>query len=172
MTAKRKGRIIAAAVLLIILCLGAYRYYSRPDGITVESREEMLRGTPKGIEWNIARERELNGYILSGIYGGNKAGIAVFEPTGSGKYRLVSREWRNADQIITSGFFDGGERYDVIWFNGAPTSRAEMRYTIDGAEAEPLVFDTSSGEIICEKAPAKDYELNVKYYDSDGNVYE
>lgn len=169
---KKKGIIIITIILLAILGYGAFQYYSQPDGSTLESREEILKGTPKGIEWNIAQEQEFNGYLLSSIYADNKSGIAVFEPIGNAKYKLVSREWRDAEDIVTSGFSIDGEWYDIIWFNGAETSSAEITYSVNGKENEPIVFDTSDMKIICVQAPAKDYSLEVKYYDDNGNVYE
>lgn len=169
---KQKGFIIVIAIALAILGYGAYEYYSRPDGSTVERREELLRDTPKGAEWNISQEQELEDYLLSSIYCDSKSGIAVFEPIGDGKYKLISREWRNSEEIIVSGLPINGEWYDLIWFNGAKTNYAEITYSVSGIENEPILFDTGDMKIICSKAPAKEYTLTVKYYDDDGNVYE
>ncbi len=159
-------------VILAILCFISYHYIQRPDGSSVESREKILGITPEGTKWNIANEQGFNDYILSGIYSESKSGIAVFQPKGSGKYKLVSREWRDSDEIIISEIAIDGQLYDIVWFNGAAASYAEVVYTINGVKEEPIVFDTSDMGIICSKAPAKDYFLEVKYHDSAGNVYE
>jgi len=51
---------------------------------------------------------------LSSIYTDDKSGIAVFEPVGDDKYKLVSREWRNDDDIVISGFIANDKWYDII----------------------------------------------------------
>lgn len=169
---KKKSIILLVLIALCVLGVGLYRFFQIPDGSTVESREEMLKGIPQGTQWNIAQDQALDNYLLSCIYSDSKSGIAVFESNGNEKYKLVSREWRDADDIVISGFIIGNQWYDLIWFNGASTSYAEVIYTIDGVKAEPTIFDASDMKIICSKAPAKDYSLEVKYYDNDGNVYE
>lgn len=169
---KKKSVIIMIAAIITILGYGAYRYCSQPDGSTVKSREEMLRDTPKGAEWNILQEQELEGYLLCSIDSGQKSGIAVFEPIDDGTYKLISKEWRKSDEIMISGLPINGVWYDLIWFDGAETKYAEITYSVDGIENDPIIFETSDMKIICSKAPAKDYTLTVKYYDNDGNVYE
>ena len=169
---KKKGFIILIVVLFAALGYGSYRYYSLPDGSTVESREKMLSGTPKGTEWTIWQEQELENCLLSSIYSDTKSGIAVFQSTENAKYQLVSQEWRNSDEIVISGVSVEGEWYDLIWFNGAETDHAEVTYSVGGGENKLLDFDVSDMKIICSKAPAKEYTLAVKYYDNDGKVYE
>ena len=169
---KKKVFIILIVVLLALLGYGACRYFLQPDGSTVESREKILEGTPKGIEWNISQEQEFKNYLLCGIYSENKSGIAVFEAIGNGKYKLASIEWRNTDEIVISGFSVDGEWYDLIWFNGAKTDYAEIFYEVSGENKEPVIFDVSDMKIICTKAPGKDYTMSVRYYDNNGDMYE
>lgn len=169
---QKKVLYILVVVIFAVFGYGTYRYCSQPDGSTVESREEMLKGTPKGTEWNISKEQELGDYLLSSIYSNAKSGIAIFEAVGNGKYKLASREWRNSDEIVVSGFRIDKEWYDLIWFNGAETDHAEITYSVNGVANEPIIFNVSDMRIICSKAPAKDYTLTVKYYDDYGNVYE
>ena len=128
---------------------------------------------PKGTNWNIAVEQELEEYILSGIYSDNgKSGIAVFKPNGHGTYKLISREWRDSDEIIISGFIADGTWYDIVWFNGASTNIAELTYTSEGEKPETLSFETGDMSIICNPAPSDAYSLEVVYYDKNGNKYE
>lgn len=169
---KNKVWIALAIIILAVLGYAAYQHSQQPDGSTVESREAILRNAPKKIEWHIAQEEEIAGCLLSCIYSDNKAGIAVFEPAGNGKYQLFSLDWRDIDDIVITQFVADGELYDVVWFNGAATSYAELTYTVDANKEKPMVFDTSDMPIIYTKAPAGNYALEVKYYDDAGNVYE
>lgn len=57
------------------------------------------------------KRRRIKKHIISGIYSSDgKSGIAVFEPLGIGKYKISSREWRENDEIIISGYI-----IDEIW---------------------------------------------------------
>ncbi len=168
----KKRFVFLAIIILAFLSYAAYQHSQQPDGSTVESREAILRAAPKKIEWRIAREEEIAGHLLSCVYSSTKAGIAVFEPAGNDKYQLVSIDWRDIEDIIITQLVADGEWYDVVWFNGAATSYAELTYTIDANKEKPLIFDTSDMPIICTKAPDGDYSLEVKYYDDAGNVYE
>lgn len=169
---KKKSIIVLCILVVLGVGYSAFQYWSAPTGNTIESREEILRGTPKGTIWNIAVEQEFENYLLCGIYADNgKSGVAVFEPKGKG-YELVSREWRSSsDEIIISGFSIDGDWYDIVWFNGAVTSYAELTYTSEG-KTNTLRFETDENQIICNPCETKDYTLKAVYYDNDGNVYE
>lgn len=165
--------LIIAIISLTFVCFAFYKYQAIPDGSTVESREELLKNTPQGTEWSIAVEQTIDDYIISGVYSTNgKSGIAVFEPIGNGKYKMFSREWRNNDEIIISGAIINNVWYDLIWYNGAATSYAEIKYTIAGDSSHVINHNSESMAIFCNPAPAKDYSLDVVYYDEAGNKYE
>ena len=84
---KKKWLIIILVVILLFLGVTTYKYLSVPNGQTVESREQLLEGIPKGSEWQISTEQSFNDLIVSGIYSADgKSGVAIFEPTGNGKY--------------------------------------------------------------------------------------
>ena len=161
-------------ILIIIFAVGTIQYFGRPDGSTLESREEICAEFPSGKDWKIAIEQELNDYIISGIYSSNEmSGIAVFKPYGNGKYKLHSREWRDNDRIIITGITVDNLWYDVIWFNGAKTDYAEITYTLDGVKQEPIIHNSKVMEIFIHPAPTNDeYGIDVAYYDSEGSKYE
>ncbi len=163
-----------AVILAFIVGFGAIQYFNRPDGSTLESREEICAEFPKGKDWKIAVEQELNDYIISGIYSRDgMSGIAVFEPYGNGKYKLHSREWREQDRIIITGITIDDLWYDVIWFNGAKTDYAEITYTLDGEKQEPIIHNAKGMEIFINPAPTNnEYGIEVVYYDDAGNKYE
>lgn len=145
-----------------------------PKGNTVESREELLNNAiPKGNNWTISKEIEIDNYIISCAYSANgKSTIAVFAPTSNGRYKLSTSTNRENEDIIIGGTIINGEWYDLIWFNGAQTEYAEIIYTINGVRKEPLKYDTTNMDLIYIKNPEKEYSIGVCYYDSKGNRYE
>lgn len=170
---KKKIGIVFGIFIILFLAYSAWNYFGKPDGRTVQSREELLENIPKGTDWKIAKETEFKNHIISGMNSSDgKSGIAVFEPFDNGKYKMSSREWRENDEIIISGYIIDGIWYDLIWFNGAQTEYAEIIYTIDGEEQEPIVCDTKNLDILIQESPEKDYMLSVIYYDENGNIYE
>ncbi len=170
----KKAIIVFSVLVALFICFGAVRYFGRPDGSTIESREEICAEFPRGKDWKIAVEQELNDYIISGIYSRDEmSGIAVFKPVGNGKYRLHSREWRGQDRIIITGITIDNVWYDIVWFNGAKTDYAEITYTIDRVEQEPIIHNAKGMEIFIHPAPANnEYGIEVVYYDDAGSRYE
>lgn len=170
---KKKIGIVIGILIILFLAYSAWSYFSRPDGSSVQSREELLENIPNGTKWKITKETELKNYIISGMYSADgKSGIAVFEPLGNGKYKMSSREWRENDEIIISGYIIDGTWYDLVWFNGVKTEYAEIIYTIDDVEQEPIIHDAKEMDIFINASPAKDYSISVIYYDEDGNKYQ
>ena len=171
---KRKILYLVIGILFIIVIgIPILKCCLRPDGSTMESREKMLKDIPKGTNWTIATERLLDDYLITGIVSDNgKAGIAVFEPRGNGKYKLQTSCHRDMDDIIISGTMVGDAWYDLIWFNGTQTERAEVTYTVTNEASQSTVYLSDNDTIICSLAPFKEYTLHVTYYDSEGNKYE
>jgi len=174
MVMKKKVWPIFLAVMICAAALLVYFFCAAPKGDSVESREELLnREISKGGDWTIAKELELDGYIISGAYSAdNKAALAIFEPTGNGNYRFSTSTNRDGEEIVIGGAAINGKWYDLIWFNGAKTEYAEITYIIDGQEQETLRYDTEDMDIICCEKPEKDYSIHAAYYAADGNKYE
>ena len=106
---KKKTGIVFGILIIPFVAYSAWNYFGKPDGSTVQSREELLENIPKGTDWKIAKETEFQNYIISGMYSSDgKSGIAVFEPLDNGKYKMSSREWREDDEIIISGYIIDG----------------------------------------------------------------
>ncbi len=170
----KKAIIVFSVLVALVICFGAVQYFNRPDGSTLQSREEICAEFPKGKDWKIAIEQEFKDYIISGIYSRDEmSGIAVFKPYGNGKYKLHSREWREQDRIIITGITIDNMWYDVIWFNGAKTDYAEITYTLDGKKQAPIIHNAKGMEIFINPAPTNDeYGIEVVYYDDAGNKYE
>ncbi len=170
---KKKIGIVFGILIILFLAYSLWSYFSKPDGSSVQSREELLENIPNGTEWKIEKETEFKNYIISGMYSSDgKSGIAVFEPLANGKYKISLREWRENDEIIISGYIIDGTWYDLVWFNGAQTEYAEIIYTIDDVAQEPIIHDAKEMDIFINESPAKDYSISVIYYDGTGNKYE
>lgn len=171
---KKKTPLFALIFVICISSVLVYYAFSITAGDTIESREALLdQAITTGEDWIIAKETEIDGYIISAAYStDNKATLAVFEPEAKGKYKFSTSVNRQSDEIIIGGAIINGDWYDLVWFNGAQTEYAEIVYTINGKENKPLKFDTADMNIIYNKNPEKEYELSVCYYDSEGNKYE
>lgn len=164
-------------VLILFVCLvGIFIYYfnSSPNGDTIESREALLNDAfSGGRDWTIAKETEIDDYIISCAYSTDgKSTIAVFEPVSNRKYKFSTSTNRDNEDIIVGGAVINGDWYDLVWFNGAQTEYAEVIYTVNGVRKEALKYDTANMDLICIKNPEKDYSMEVCYYDSEGNRYE
>lgn len=164
-------------VLIPLVCIiGVFVYFSNilPKGDTVDSREALLdNAIPRGNNWTISKEIEIDNYIISCAYSTNgKSTIAVFEPASNGKYRFLTSTNRENDNIIIGSAIISGEWYDLFWFNGAQTEYAEIIYTVNGVAKEVLKYDTTNMDLIYIKNSEKDYSIDVCYYDSNGNRYE
>lgn len=168
-----KKRIVVGIIIIAVLIVAffGYQYFTAPKGDTLASREQLLQEA-RGEAWQIQTETELAGYIVSGAYSDNEVAIAVFAPEGEEKYRLQTTTVREPEEIIISGSMIGDKWYNLIWFNGAQSEYAEVVYTTGGEEQEPLRFDTKEMNIIFSEAPSNDYNIDVVYYDSEGNKYE
>lgn len=169
----RKHLLILTCFLLLVgtmVCV-SFQCGAKYDGSTTESREKRLADTPDGMHWNIVTERLFENYILSGTHSNNgKNGIAVFRSIGNGHYKLVSHEWKDQDRVIVSQLFVNGNWYDLIWFGGVNTSRAEITYSTPEQKDTTVVYETQNMDIIMNLAPFKEYTINIAYFDNEGNM--
>ncbi len=171
---KKKLLIAILAVIICIIGVFAYNFCLTSNGDTVESREKILnKAISRGNDWTIAKEIELDGYIISGAYStDNKSTLAIFKPAGNSSYEFLTSINRNSEDIIIGGSVINGNWYDLIWFNGAKTEHAEITYTINGEIQDTLWRDTKNMDIIYFENPEKEYSIHAVYYDSNGNKYE
>lgn len=170
---KKKYKLFILIMLLGIIGAVAY-FISLPRGNTLESREVLLDNAIRGeSKWNIVKEVNVEDYIISCGYSENdKSTIAVFAPTSNGKYKCLTTTRRHNKEIIVTGVNINNNWYDLIWFNGAQTEYAEVTYTVNNEKEKPLKYDTSEMDLICIKNNKNSYQLEVYYYDSEGNRYE
>ena len=157
-------------VMVMLLALAGCGHSGR--GAAREDREELLGGhvVPER-NWNIVNETEVGGYLVSAYASNDKSGLAVFAANKNGGYEFEHATTANTNDIIVTNDFWNATHYDLIWFNGAQTEYAEVIYTIDGKQQDALRFDTTDMDIIVNPSPAKEYSLQVIYYDAEGNTY-
>lgn len=171
-----KKKAVPYILLITALVAGIFllRGYFMPKGSTVAEREDLLnKAISSGTNWKIATETEMEDYLISAAYSTNgRITLAIFKPSPLGGHQFQTSTNRNQGEIITSGVTIGDTYYDLIWFNGAQTQYAELQYTIDGKKQDAIKYDTTNMDIICHQNSAKEYEMSVAYYDSDGNKYE
>ena len=166
---------VRAFILMIgLVCLIALDKIFAPAGNTLADREKILnKALSAGSGWTISREKELDGFVISAaVSQEGKACLAVFEPTEKGGYTLSTSASQDKDKVLVTGAKILENWYDLIWFQGAETEYAEVRYTIAGLEQPPVRYDTSDMEILCIENPAKEYTLQAVYFDANGRAYE
>lgn len=170
-----KRKILLPVLLLaaVMLTVVIYRSSIATQGDTLSKREEILNSsTAKSSGWKIAKEIEVDGYIISAAYSSRgKSALAVFRPENNGGWHFQSSVNRDSKEIITYSVVINGKCYDLFWFNGAPTQYAEVTYTAGDLEMQPQTFDTGNGDIICIESPSDNYTVSVCYYDENGNIY-
>ncbi|MBQ3181007.1 MAG: hypothetical protein IJB55_06630 [Firmicutes bacterium] len=172
---KKRVAVLAVLVLLIGVVIWAL-LPGKPDGRTTESREQILRELPKGIDWHIASEVMIGEYIISSVYANRYDGIAVFVPQEGGRYDYQTIYHRDKGQIVLgNSVLIDGRWYLLSWLNRADLDYAEVTFTVDGEAPETQRLDTGDSglELICVEAPDADsYTASVVYYDNAGNMIE
>ncbi|MBM6828161.1 hypothetical protein H9X85_00780 [Anaerotignum lactatifermentans] len=166
---KKRYFLIPILLLAIICC---WTVLHAPDGKTRESREKLLEDLPKGIQWTIEEETNIEDYIISGAYSTDgSAALVVFAPTSSGGWQQQTRVIREDEDVLLQQAVINGKYYDIAWISGISTTKGEMRYDAGGTE-EVLEFDTTQGNIIFHQTDFKSYTLSVRYLDKNGTIYE
>ena len=174
---KSRKRIVWLGVLVLLVCAAAYMMLpGEPDGRTVESREEILRELPKGINWHISSEVMIGEYWVCAVYADRYDGIAIFEPREGGRYDYQTITYRSkGDIVLCNSLRMDGRSYLFCWLNRADLDYAEVTFTVDGEAPETQRLDSGESglELICVEAPDADsYTANVVYYDNAGNAIE
>lgn len=166
----KKRYVLILILLLAIVC--CWTVLRAPDGKTRESREELLGELPKGTQWTIEEETNIEDYIISGAYStdGHTA-LVVFAPTSSGGWQQQTRVLREDEDILLQQAVINGKYYDIAWISGVSTTKGEIRYSAGGTE-EVLEFDTTQSNMIFHQTDLKSYTLSVRYLDAEGNIYE
>lgn len=161
---------LGVSLLVITILLSDMNLFV-PNGKTLESREKILKNSKtKKYVYEIYKEIELHGYIISSVYG-NKDGLAVFKEN-EGNYELQSVTYEEKGEVIIEQIMHKGESYYITICNQPNLDYAEVTYTINNQELEPVSYDVSKSNLISFKAPSDDFTMKIIYYDKDGNSFD
>lgn len=171
---RKKTWILIAVIAILALCLAAFFFLqSKPDGTTVESREEQLREMPKNMNWSIVSEVELEGYLVCAVSTSAQDGIAIFEPKGNGRYQCYSVSYGPWGTIMVDHAYLGDTWYELFWLNQPELDYLQLTYTIEDVPQDPIQIDAKDGGVLYQESPDADsFSIDIVYYDIHGNLYE
>ncbi len=173
---KNKKYLIPCVVsaLFVVLLASFFVMRLRPDGSTLESREQQLSELSQlDGDVCISCETKIDGYIVSGYSSSNnKYGLAIFEPQGNGKYKFQTSITRENDELIFMNTIIKQKSYNLFWANKADLDYAEITYIPSGMVGETVKLDAKDNVIIYTEAPAKDFSVKYCFVDKNGNRYE
>lgn len=166
----KKRFFILPLLMCLTLCVVCYVLYSTQwECKNTEGREERLNRVNNLHGVNIASEITVGKNIICGYVSENDMfGIAIFEPTYLGGYSFTNNV-NCSDDILIAPIIIEGTAYDLFWADIADLQYAEITYKFSNASEEHLILNASNNDILCQKAPAKDYSVKVTYVDSEGN---
>lgn len=172
----RTNKKLLIAIDIIVVALIIWFGFIRnplPDGSTLESRQECISILNNGEDWTIDKELVIGDYIISSAYSSeNKASLVTFKAEGD-EYGIQSTVKRNKDDIITDTVNIDGKGYVLITFMGAETEYALVTCTDNVSGEENTVrYDAEVSDIIYFESPSDDFNMNIVYYDKEGNMYE
>lgn len=173
----RTNKKLLIAIDIIVVALIIWFGFIRnplPDGSTLESRQERISILNNGEDWTIDKELVIGDYIISSAYSSeNKASLVTFKAEGKDGYSPQSWVKRNKDEIITDTVNIDGKGYVLITFMGAEVEYAEVT-CVDNVSGEETTerYDVGLSDIIYFESPSDDFNMNIVYYDKEGNMYE
>ena len=173
---KNRAKRIPVAPLLVLIALVAVVWVgqSRPDGSTMESRQEILSEQVKNKSTiEIVHERHLDAHIISAYTRSNgQHGLAVFESRGKGKYRLKTGVNRLQGELVIGHIILDEIPYNLFWADEENLDYAQITYTVGGKAGDPIRLDASGDPILLHEAPLEDYIVETVFFDRQGNRYE
>ena len=173
----RTNKKLLIAIDIIVVALIIWFGFIRnplPDGSTLESRQERISTLNNGEDWTIDKELVIGDYIISSAYSSeNKASLVTFKAEEKDGYSPQSSVKRNMDEIIADTVNIDGKGYVLITFMGAETEYALVTCTDNVSGEENTVrYDAEVSDIIYFESPSDDFNMNIVYYDKEGNMYE
>lgn len=164
---------VFAAVGLIVLVVFMINRTSNGkfDGATKESREAILSSGGGIRNWSILQETEIEGYLICAIACEDEREIAIFEPLKNGNYGYVTSTKDTEGDVVSFPVLLNDVRYLLTYADIPNPDRAEITFTVDGLKYEPIIADASNSEILATELPPSDFEYEVLYFDTNGNLY-
>lgn len=183
----KKKRLVGIIVILIlcIVSTGIFCYIKlskRTDNSPIKNniltekalatREKRLQKA-HGEEWKIHSEihiKETDNFVFSAAYSPEWIGIKIFPRKNKfTKEKLTEPFFSTEADHISQDFRFDGTYYKLFWINRPDVDYAEITYTVDGKELEPIQYDAK--KIFYSKTPTGDYSYKLVYYDVNGNAY-
>lgn len=170
----KRGVTSLIAIMIVVIVATIFMIKDINNCDTVKNRELRLRRVDNlGEVTTIDQELTIDDYVISGYTTkNNRHGLAVFSPTGDGKYEFQTNVNRQNDELIFTIATINQTLYNVFWANKANLDYAEITYTINGETDETLTIDAQDNQIIYVKAPVTHYNVEYIFVDKNGTRYE
>ncbi len=181
---KSLGKKLLLPVILVLIAVIFVLSRQNPCS-TKEEREKRLGELDRlksGV--TIITETEIDGYIVSGYITDDMhyQGLAKFKPDGKDGYNFSTNVNRDYGDLVMASLtaqdmekeasYNSVKNYDVFWANREDVEKIELTYTPEGGESEVITLDATDNKIVCYPCDYKSYNVEYKFYDKDGNVYE
>ena len=157
--------------ILVFGCITYLRFDSY--GNTFEKRQNIINKNIKNQNVKILSELEFQGHIICELSSDKKYGYAMFSLNRSGDFLLNKWYMKNSNMIIDLVRIDSNS-YDILM-----CSKPNLEYV------ERIVTDSKSGDVASKKIKLlgeniaialspdlSSYELNVRFVDKQGNIFE
>lgn len=164
----------AACLLIVVACTVIFWPKSpAPDGMTIESREQILRGELDGKPAAIVCEKELDGHLVCGVTAGGRDGIAIFRANGTGGYDYTEHRMASgAGKIVIYAPIFELKDYCFIWLNRENLDYADVAVRYAGRETHEMKLSVEDSQILYfELEEATSRSMNVIYYDKSGAAF-
>ena len=167
-------RNILLLLLISLLLSGVAFYDAQPDGITTESREDILNqlDVHEGMTWRIRTEIPLGDKMICSIYSEHKNGIAVFRKQENGTYK-----WQGCSYIqrpnsypLWDNLITERESYHLFLLDRDDAAMLEVIYTETGTNNRKVSrFDVSDTDLVYDPFVFNSCQIEYNYYDAEGN---
>ncbi|MEG1557871.1 MAG: hypothetical protein RR368_05480 [Oscillospiraceae bacterium] len=164
--------LIAIIVIGVVISIFVIQNMNGCDNL--ENRERRLREISNlGEVTDIGQEISIGDYIISGYTAkNNRHGLAVFAPTGDGKYKFQTNVNRENDELVLITTNINQTPYNIFWANKANLDCAEITYTVDGKIGETITVDAQDNQIVYTESPTENYNVEYIFVDKNGTRYE
>ena len=142
------------------------------DGSTKESREAILSANDGIRDWKILNELEVENYLICAIASEEQCELAIFESLKDGNYGYITSTKDTKGDVISIPVRLNDICYLLAYSDIPNPDRAEITFTVDGVANEPVILDATSKTILVTELPDRDFEYEIRYFDTDGNQYE
>lgn len=166
--------IIGILFAVIIIGTGMFVKYQKESqiGTTRALREERLQEANHysvNIKDEYYMDETENILICTfDIYDGQESGVAFFEKQDNGSYHFKSSSWGGKRQIKMDTYYD----YLIFYLDQPNIESVELTFNPDSGESWTETHETKGLLWVKRPETLTSYSIDIKYYDTDGNLYE